>query len=184
MGKNELDNDSIFKTNENKSDDFLEEITSNNRDAKFAYEKLLIIRDLDNQLLWTRINILIVFQGVLIAAVAASFQKLLQDYYVLFLVLTVFGLFSSVVLHRLAKGGSWWVSHWEKKLRTIESAAIGNIEIFRNHPHDEKKMVPEWKETSYISVRKTMIMYTSVMPFLWATFLIISIIFKFFSILP
>ncbi len=48
--------------------------------AELAYKLLLQIRDLDNKLLWTRINIMLIIQGILFSFVATSFSSLVDKF--------------------------------------------------------------------------------------------------------
>lgn len=137
--------------------------------AKFAYEKILQIRDLDNQLMWTRINILIVFQGVLFGTIAAGFYTLKINQPKLLILLTGIGLFSSIALYSIAKGGSWWISHWETTLAEIEPSVIEEIEIFSgpHHHATSSKFKSEKKEEGYVSTRDWILIFTMALPLLW-----------------
>jgi len=136
--------------------------------VRYAYDKLLQTRDLDNTLMWTRINLLLVFQGVLLGAIATAVDKLLVEKYIpLYLTLIVFGLLSSILLNRIAKGGSWWVTHWEEILAKIEDDAIGDVNIFRVHTSNNKELKKTWKREGYISVRDSIVTLTTIFPVLW-----------------
>jgi len=149
-------------------------MTTTQKTSQYAYEKLLQIRDLDNTLMWTRINLLLVFQGGLLVAIATALDKLLIEKYLpLYTTLIVFGLFSSILLYRIAKGGSWWVSHWEKDLAKIEAKAIGDVNIFREHTSNNNDLKKKWKIEGYISVRDSIVLLTIVFPVLWLFILLI-----------
>jgi len=150
------------------------EIIYTKDEAKTAFETLLQLRDLDNTLMWNRINLLLVFQGVLIAAVAAGFKELSKGTYtLLFAVIIIFGLFSSFMLFSIARGGSWWVSHWETHLSKIEHTVVGGIDIFREHTSVKPELKRKWKKEGYVSVRDTIIQFTSVFPLIWAIILLV-----------
>ncbi len=149
---------------------------NNHKDARFAYDKLLQLRDLDNTLMWTRINLLLVFQSVLLAVVAGAFRELLMQYFILYLMIIFFGIFSSIILYIIAKGGSWWVSHWEKDLAIIEESAIGDINIFREHSSTDPNIKMKWKKEGYVSVRDSILIFSSILPIFWMGILLISII--------
>jgi hypothetical protein len=144
--------------------------------VKFTYEKLLQLRDVDNKLMWTRINLLLVFQGVLLAAIAAGIEKLFDPkFFLLFLTLLIFGLFSSLILYALAKGGSWWVDHWEMDLAKIEYAVIGDLNIFWDHKSNKRHLIKKWKKDGYISVRNSIVFFTSLFPLIWTIIILISV---------
>jgi hypothetical protein len=142
--------------------------------ATKAFDTILQLRDLDNTLMWNRINLLLVFQGVLIAAVAAGINDLsTEKYSLLFATIIIFGLFSSLMLFNIARGGSWWVSHWEKHLAKIEPTVVGNIDIFREHISNKPELKRIWKKEGYVSTRDTIIHFTSVFPLIWTIILLI-----------
>jgi len=169
-------NDSQKKPNKRNNNLNKSEVKYDEKLAKFAYEKLLGLRDLDNELMWTRINMLIVFQGVLLAAIAAGFDILLKQPNLLLLI-TGAGFFSSVVLYSIAKGGSWWITHWEKALATIEPNVLGEIHIFAepHHHANDPTFKTKKKKEGYVSTRDWILIFTIALPLLWIIIFIVSL---------
>jgi len=154
-----------------------EDITYNPKQSDDAFKIILQLRDVDNKLMWNRINLLLVFQGVLIAAVAAGIENLSSAKYgLLFAAIIFFGFFSSLMLFNIARGGSWWVSHWEQHLAKIEPHFVGDIDIFREHISTKPELKRIWKTQGYVSTRDTIIQFTSVFPLVWAIIFLIFII--------
>lgn len=155
----------------------IDEIEYDPKKSEEAFKVLLQLRDLDNKLMWNRINLLLVFQGVLIAAVAAGIENLSSAKYgLLFAAIIFFGFFSSLMLFNIARGGSWWVSHWEQHLAKIEPHFVGDIDIFREHISTKPELKRIWKTQGYVSTRDTIIQFTSVFPLVWAIIFLIFII--------
>jgi len=147
----------------------IDEIEYDPKKSEEAFKVLLQLRDLDNKLMWNRINLLLVFQGVLIAAVAASINELsAQKYSLFFIAIIFFGFFSSVMLFNIARGGNWWISHWEKHLAKIERNVFGDIDIFREHISACPELKKIWKRQGYVSTRDTILVFTSIIPLVWA----------------
>ncbi|MEN6512041.1 MAG: hypothetical protein ABFD00_09465 [Chloroherpetonaceae bacterium] len=141
-----------------------------------AFKTILQLRDVDNKLMWNRINLLLVFQGVLIAAVAAGIGELSAEKYSLFFAAIIFfGFFSSLMLFYIARGGSWWVSHWEQHLAKIERNVFGELDIFREHISARPDLKKIWKRQGYVSTRDTIIFFTSLFPLVWAIIFLIFI---------
>lgn len=141
--------------------------TMDERD-KFVYEKLLQLRDLDNKLLWTRVNILIVFQGVLLAAFVTAYKELIPQQMGLLILIACTGLFSSIASYCIAKGSSYWVKHWETLLATIEPSLFGKGIIFHNNHHASDPMFKiNQKRKGYVSTRDWMLALTMMLPIIW-----------------
>jgi len=146
--------------------------TSKDPTAQLAYKLLLQIRDLDNQLMWTRINIVLLIQGILFAFLASSFSSLIDKYPIVISLVEFFGLISAIFLFAIAKGSSFWVTYWQKKLAEIEQEAIGNFEIFRHHPAHDAVIKKEEKKEGYIPTRKTIIVFCGIFVAVWSFILI------------
>jgi hypothetical protein len=88
----------------------------------------------------------------------------------------------SILWYRVTKGGSFWVSHWEERMRNIEEQTFGNsINIYRHHPGATTNRADksEFKKKGYVSTRKTLILVALLMILLWLlllSYLIIRII--------
>jgi hypothetical protein len=153
-----------------------DEIIYDEKKSAEAFKIILQLRDVDNNLMWNRINLLLVFQGVLLAAVAAGIKELsAEKYSLVFLAIIGFGFLSSMMLFNIARGGSWWVSHWEQHLAKIERNVVGDIDIFREHISTMPELKKEWKKHGYVSTRDTIIFFTSIIPFIWAIIFLIYI---------
>lgn len=152
---------------------------------RFAYETLIQIRNLDIKMLWARINITMVVQGVLISFLASAVSNLIDRYPIIILNTGIFGLIASIFQFYTVKGGSFWVSHWEKKLGSIEKDAIDDIEIFRSHPSYDSIKRKEAKEMGHVSTRKTIMLLSALFIILWVLIIVSTLILIFFpSLLP
>jgi hypothetical protein len=107
--------------------------------ARRAYEYLLQIKNIDNQLMWTRSNIVLLVQGGVLAILASQFGTLADKHPTILLFLPMFGLATAYFWWRMTKGGSFWVDYWQTKLRAIEPKVTGNIEIFRAARRTQKQ---------------------------------------------
>lgn len=122
-------------------------------DAETAYKLLLQVRDIDVRLLWNRISIMLIIQGVLFSFLANAFLSLIDKYPIVIILTEFFGMIFAYFLVRVAKGGSYWVTHWEKKLEQIEKEALGKFKIFRDSPAVNEKIKEEEKKKGYTSTR-------------------------------
>ena len=146
-----------------------------------TYRYLLQMRDIDNQLMWTRSNILLLVQGGLLAILASNFDVLADKHIIALAALSLFGLSIAYFWWRITKGGSFWVDYWEVKLGSIEDQVTGTVEIFRNHPsreRDTKKRLA-FRREGYISIRKTLVIVTFVMLILWGVLFLYTLIWPF-----
>jgi len=139
-----------------------------------AYGYLLQIRDLDNQLMWTRSNVILIVQGALFAILASKFDVLAKDYRFVLVIICLFGFAISYCWWRLVKGSSFWVDLWQGKLKEIEHLVTGEIKIFRNSKQDKK--MPLWKilvgRQPYVSTHKILKFVAFLSTFLWFLLLI------------
>jgi len=146
--------------------------------AELAYKLLLQIRNLDNELMWTRINTMLAIQGVLFSFTATSFSSLMNKFPWIVILIAMFGLISAYFLRWEAIGGSFWVNYWQGKLSKIEHEALGKFEIFRNLPHtitdpDERKKL---KREGYKSTRKAIVILSSIFIIVWMILIFYTII--------
>lgn len=134
-----------------------------------AYEYLLQIKNIDNQLMWTRSNIVLLVQGGLLAIFASQFGNLADKHPTILLFLPVFGFATAYFWWRMTKGGSFWVDYWQTKLRAIEPKVTGNVEIFRTHPSNEEdpQIKARFRRMGYISTRRALITATFVTMLVW-----------------
>lgn len=154
-----------IKSGDNAQD---KDVTTRSESAKFAYEKLLVLRDVDNNLFWTRINMLIVFQGVLLAALVTIFKEISTKFPQFVFLIIVVGFISSIVLYAITKGGSYWVHHWEEKLAIIEPFALGEWKIFsKDHHAQDPTFKKNQKKKGYISTRDWVVAFSILLPLVW-----------------
>jgi len=159
------------KTDEKKTLDKNPDDLSENE--KFEYEKILQIRDLDNKLLWTRVNMLIVFQGVLLGAFIAGFKELYAQHQALLIFIIGTGFFSSLVLYCVAKGSSYWITHWEELLVNKEKSLSGKISIFYpDHHANDLQFKYYQKKKGYVSTRDWIVAFTMLLPIVWIIILV------------
>lgn len=125
--------------------------------ALVVYKFLLQLRDLDNKLMWTRVNVMFLIQGILFSFLASTFPSLIGKYPLIIILMSFFGLASAYFLWCIAKGGSFWVDYWEKKLGEIEKDAIGNFNIFREHTTTDKETREQAKKEGYKSTREAIV---------------------------
>jgi len=137
-----------------------------------VYKFYLQLRELDDKLMWTRVNVMFLIQGILFSFLASTFPSLIDKYSSIIILISIFGLASAYFLWHIAKGGSFWVTYWEKKLKDIEERAIGDFEIFRKHPRTDDETREQLKKEGYKSTREA-IVYVSFMFFIVWLFLII-----------
>ena len=109
--------------------DFNKDATENrskfptNEEAEKAYKYLFDLSTLQNNLLWTRTNVLLIIQGSILTLITSnlignnSFGKIL---------LSLFGLLMAFFLLRITKGGSFWITHFESKMKQIEKYVKAN----------------------------------------------------------
>lgn len=142
-----------------------------------AYRYLLRLRDVDNKLMWTRSNIILLIQGGFLAILASKFDVFFENY-VFLAAISVFGLVTALLWRRITIGGSFWVDFWEGKLSSIEPQVTGDINLFRNHPSREqdREKRREFRRRGYRSIRKTLITVTSFTIVLWTVLLLYAII--------
>ncbi|MFA4853116.1 MAG: hypothetical protein WC599_11410 [Bacteroidales bacterium] len=159
------------KTNSKKPEELKKE------QAELAFKYLLELRDHENQLMWTRSNILLLLQGGLLTFIAYNFKTPLGNNWPVLASLCVFGLFIAFLLWRITAGGSFWVDFWQSKLKSIEEIVFGNVvDLFRNHPAKSKKENPalykDFKKMGYKSTRRTLRILSAMTILLWAALLI------------
>jgi len=137
------------------------------RNPIFIFEKLLQIRDLDNQLMWTRITILLTAQAILFGFIANSYINLLRDNFLILIVILTFGTILSIFFIKITKGGSNWIDWWEAKIREIEKEIQSedtDFDIFTSQP----------PKVNYISTRGAMIHVSIFFSLAWICLLLIS----------
>lgn len=148
---------------------------SEENNAQLTYKLLLQVRDLDNNLLWTRVNVMLLVQGILFSFIASGFSSLIGKYAVIVIIAEFFGLISAFFLWLMTLGGSYWVTFWEKKLEKIENKVTAdNFKIFRGREKKERL-----KGETYISTRKAMKVFSSFFIVIWVgligcTFLVVN----------
>lgn len=146
--------------------------------ADRAYSYLLQLRDLDNELMWTRSNIILLVQGGLLAILASQFEALADKHPAVLVAMSLFGLVTACFWWRITRGGSFWVDFWQGKLKTIEHDVTGNIDIFRNHPSREENAQrrSHFRRMGYVSTRKALITVTFMTIILWVLLCVYSVI--------
>lgn len=149
-----------------------QDLSINKSEADKTYKYLFEISNLDLTLMSNRSNIFLLLQGVLLAIATISFKADTNPFIV---VLCFWGLMISLLGWRITKGASFWVSHWEAKMRDIEQKVLGeNIRLFRDHPHmtEDDRLKAKFKEKGYVSTRKSLV-YFSIFSFISWLFLFI-----------
>lgn len=155
----------------------LEKLTeSEDNKAELAYKFLLQVRELDNKLMWTRINIMFLIQGILFSFVATAFSSLVGKYTFIIVLTEVFGLISAYFLRFIASGGDFWETFWERKLSEIEQKAIGNFEIFRNHPTTSSEVSKKVKGEGGKPIRKAVVIFSFMFLIVWLVLIFYTII--------
>ncbi|PKM92444.1 MAG: hypothetical protein CVU81_00440 [Euryarchaeota archaeon HGW-Euryarchaeota-1] len=124
-------------------------------DAETAYKLLLQVRDIDVQLMWNRVSVMLIIQGVLFSFLATAFSSLIGEYPLVILLTESFGAIFAYFLVKISKGGSYWVKHWEKKLEQIENESLCEFKIFQDSPAVNEKIKEEEKKKGYISTKDT-----------------------------
>lgn len=144
-----------------------QDLSINKPEADKAYKYLFEISNLDLTLMSNRSNIFLLLQGVLLAIATISFKAGANPFII---VLCFWGLIISLFGWRITKGASFWVSHWEAKMKDIEQQVLGdNIRLFRDHPHMTKddRLKAEFKEKGYVSTRKSLIYFSFFSIIIW-----------------
>lgn len=149
------------------------------KNETIAYQILAEVSNLDVKLMWDRSNVLLVLQGFLLAFIGSNYSS--NDFFIELSVL-LFGCIMSILWWRVTKGGSFWVNHWEERMRNIENQTFGSdIKIYREHPSVAKnKLKKEYRKKGYISTRKTLIFLSIIMSFIWIFLIIYNVINYFF----
>lgn len=135
-------------------------------DANKAYQYLFNLAELHIKLLLTRANVMLVVQGSILALIA---NKQFYGDTILRIMLVCFGLSMAILMLRTMIGGSFWVSHFEKKMKEIEQVVIGpHISIYRNNPHYEKgiRKKSRWNN-GYMSTRKSLVYMSISLILIW-----------------
>lgn len=151
--------------------DIIKNITEipTNEAADKAYKYLFDLSVLQNNLLWTRTNILLIIQGSTLTLVASSF---LGENSFGKIILCLFGLITSIFFLRITKGGSFWITYFETKMKEIEKFVLGEqINIFRENPHYnmQNKSV---KYKGYVSTRKSLLFISTAFIMIWLILII------------
>lgn len=146
--------------------------------AELSYKYILQVRDLDNQLMWTRIRVVLIVQGALLSFLAASYNSLAGKYNEILILIEICDVVSAVLLYFITRGGSWWVHHWEEKLNAIEkSDARIDYGVFgADHPafcSPEKHK--ELYAKGYVSTKKIMINFTCILIAIWLIILVFTV---------
>jgi len=144
--------------------------------AELAYKLLVQIRSYADKLLWTRVNTMLIIQGVLFSFIATSFSSLVDKFPLIIILMSIFGLISAYFLWYITMGASFWVSYWEKKLSEIEHEALGEFEIFRNHPHYIPEARKRLKREGYKSTRKGIVTLSFIFIIIWMALIFYTII--------
>lgn len=149
------------------------------KNEDLAYKILADVSNLDVKLMWDRTNVILILQGALLAFLGSGYNS---DNFVLTLSIIVFGLITSFLWWRITKGGSFWVSHWEEKMRSIEQITFGDkINIYRYHPSDtqDSNLKKRFREQGYRSTRRSLLFIALLMNFIWIFLLLYNVIFFF-----
>jgi len=158
-------------------------------DSRFAYEKLLQLRDLDNKLMWSRVTAMLTVEGLLFAFLSNAYSILFTEYFEVLIIAILLGLCSSILFYIMIIGSDWWISWWQFKLHDLEinTGIIGKGDIFKTHPQFLEKSDKKWNIEvtkggfkGYISTRKTIIFISQSFTLAWGAILIISYWKKFF----
>lgn len=136
-------------------------------EAQLVYQILLQARDVDNKLLWDRVNIMLLIQGLLFAFLGSSMSYLFDKHFPILIIIILFGWVSAIILHLIARGGNYWVTYWEDKLKDIEKDTFGEKQIFRNRDIDDPVRRKEAIKKGYISTRKLILVFTVIFLFFW-----------------
>jgi hypothetical protein len=133
--------------------------------ANRAYQYLFELAELHIKLQWTRANVMLVVQGSILALIA---NKQFYGDAVLRIMLVCFGLSMAFLMLRTTKGGSFWVSHFEQKMKAIEQVVIGpHISIYGNNPHYEQDIRKKSRSDGYRSTRKSLEHMSFSLIFIW-----------------
>ena len=141
-----------------------------------VYKFYLQLRELDDKLMWTRVNVMFLIQGILFSFLASTFPSLIDKYSSIIILMSFFGLVSSYCLMDIAKGGSFWVDYWEKKLKEIEERVKCDFNIFLKTPRNDDETREQAKKEGYKSTRKAMVSLSFTFFIVWLVFLIYTII--------
>ena len=161
----------------------MEERSSELEQAKQAYVYLEQARELHDNLAWSRINVMVVIQGILITFFVKGFEDpALQSSLLISLLMVVVGLFglvSSVFFWHMTKGSLFWVAYWIDKLAAIEGDVLGPFEVYRsfppNSPPETMKRL-EQKGYRYKSTGRTIVKFSILFIVMWAAALVFSFV--------
>jgi uncharacterized membrane protein YidH (DUF202 family) len=143
--------------------------------AKLAYTLLEQARELDDNLVWSRTNIMLVVQGVLITFFVQGLKESGPQFPLLMIVMGLFGLVSAVFFWHMTKGSVFWIAYWIDKLAAIEGDVLGPFEIYRNLPGSSPETIRKWKQKGYDykSTGKTIVKLSVVFVVMWAVVLLL-----------
>lgn len=136
-------------------------------EAEKAFCYLMQLDLLSIDLMWKRSNIMLIIQGSILALIMSRYFSVSP---VGIISLCVFGFMISFFWWRITKGGDFWVTCWESKLRDIEKYVIGDhITMFRSHAHmtESDDLKKHFKRAGYVSTRKTRIGVSFFSMFIW-----------------
>ena len=127
--------------------------------AKLAYTLLEQARELDDNLVWSRTNIMLVVQGVLITFFVQGLKESGPQFPLLMIVMGLFGLVSAVFFWHMTKGSVFWIAYW----------------IYRNLPGSSPETIRKWKQKGYDykSTGKTIVKLSVVFVVMWAVVLLL-----------
>jgi len=136
-------------------------------EAEKAFCYLMQCAILSTDLMWKRSNIMLIIQGSILALIMSPYFSMRPVGSIAF---CLFGFMISFFWWRITKGGDFWVTCWESKLRDIEEYVIGDhITMFRSHAHmtDSADLRKHFKSSGYVSTRKTLMQVSKFSMFIW-----------------
>jgi len=143
--------------------------------AKLTYTLLEQARELEDNLVWSRTNVMLVVQGVLITFFAQGSKESGSQFPLLMIVMGIFGLVSAIFFWHMTKGSVFWIAYWIDKLATIEGDVLGPFEIYRNLPGSSPQTIRKWKQKGYDykSTGKTVVRLSVLFVIMWAVVLLL-----------
>jgi hypothetical protein len=128
-------------------------------DKKKRFEVALLCRNMEIDLFWKRSSYYWVFVGAALVAYGA----LKKDFPNICLLITSFGLISSVAWMLGNIGSKWWIENWEKKLHDASHPIVGDLFV----PYSEKFPIGFGVSLSRFSVTKLAVLISMFSTILW-----------------
>jgi hypothetical protein len=143
--------------------------------AKLAYTLLEQVLEAADSLLWSRVNMMVVVQGVLISFFVQGLKELGTQFPLLMIVMALFGLISAVFFRHMTTGSVFWIAYWIDKLKAIEGDVLGAFELYRNPPGSSPETILKWKQKGYYyrSTGKTVMKLSVLFMLMWVVVILL-----------